>query len=125
MTRSMARNDRVTRLILLVGGGRWARVHAGVLASLLSPEQKVVWYTKHSVPQVEQCIVQLGEAKRFSVISDWHEALRSSDAAIVAARSKSHAIIALELLSQRIPVLVEKPMALDVRAADNNVSTAL
>src|SRR5690349_9795833 len=41
-----------SKRVLLVGGGRWARVHAGVLRTLLPKGGEILWVTRHNVATV-------------------------------------------------------------------------
>jgi predicted dehydrogenase len=58
------------------------------------------------------------------VVSDYHELLGSIDAAIVALPHHLHSSVAVELLTNHIHVLVEKPMALSTRECDAMIVAA-
>ena len=60
------------------------------------------------------------------VLADWRELVRDDDvdALIVAAPPAAHAEIALAAIDARRPVLIEKPLALDVPSAERVLSAA-
>src|SRR3979490_1583351 len=56
-------------------------------------------------------------------LSDYHDLRGRGDAAIIAAPTASHAAIGCELMRAGIDVLVEKPMAADLAAAEELIDT--
>lgn len=97
--------------IAVIGGGRWAKVLVGVLAELLSSDDRIVWVSRHNT---EACLGHVREKNLTSVMTVVPEISDFSviDAALIANSTRDHARTALELLGYSIPVLIEKPFAI-------------
>jgi predicted dehydrogenase len=106
--------------ISIIGGGRWARTIAGVLAGLDDGSHEVRLHARHSASDVAQWIAQRGFGARVTVSQDGPDyAAGKPDAIIVANRAVNHVAAAMRALDAGVPVLVEKPMAIgadDVRS---------
>jgi predicted dehydrogenase len=111
--------------IVLVGGGRWARVHAQILSSLYPRVSRLVWVSQHNRLSAQNVAAQFPFDLDVQFV-DSIEALEPSspDAAVICTSSVSHADHAIALLTRGVPVLVEKPLALDERSALEVVNTA-
>jgi len=103
--------------VALIGGGRWARVHASVLQSLHPRVGRILWISRHYRHELERDFVASTEPA-IEMVDSFDQALRHRpDAAVVCTASTSHAPDASLVLEHGVPVLVEKPMALDVPSA--------
>ncbi|WMT72542.1 Gfo/Idh/MocA family oxidoreductase [Bradyrhizobium sp. Ash2021] len=97
--------------VLLVGGGRWGRVHADILRRVLPANGEVTWVSTHN----RLALAQLASAwadtgPRFRMLNELDEALAvGQDAAIIVSAPHMHAADARTVLQAKMPVLVEKP----------------
>jgi predicted dehydrogenase len=115
---------RKVSTIALLGGGRWARVHAGILKTSWPALRKLVLVSHHNKRAMELWaqnnrtidIEILGARDQLDV--------HRSDAAIVCTASAAHAEDAFWFLQKDIPTLVEKPLALHLGAAQDLVREA-
>jgi predicted dehydrogenase len=104
--------------IALVGGGRWARVHASNLASLLTSDDRVLWVSEHNQHAVREKMVQLSNAgPKFELMTRLDDALMAQPAAaLIVTAADTHAARAGACLRHGIHTFVEKPLAF--RASD-------
>jgi predicted dehydrogenase len=111
--------------IALIGGGRWARVHAQVLSSLYPRVSRLTWVSQYSRLSAQKIAAQFPLGFDVQFVDSITALARSSpDAAVVCTSSANHAENAISLLTGGLPVLVEKPLALDGRTALKVVNTA-
>ncbi len=101
----------------VVGVGHFGRNHARIYASM--PEVELVAVADPKVDRVSAVAQQYGAR----AVAD-HQQLSELDAVSVAVPTNRHAEIACWFLEQGIPVLVEKPLADTVEAAERIVDTA-
>lgn len=112
---------------MLVGGGRWGRVHASNLTKLLTPMDEVCWVTRFGEDRVRDELERFERADgpRFVVMAELHEALhRAPAAAIVVSAAPTHSAIAAACLAAGLDVFVEKPLAFTVVEAEALVELA-
>lgn len=121
--------SRVTSLsarrVMLVGGGRWGRVHAGVLTQILPPGSEVLWVSRHN--QAAASAFLEGKSGRTSTtLADdiEHALIRKPDAAIIVTAAHTHAAMARAALEHGVPTLVEKPFVLTRKDADELIELA-
>jgi hypothetical protein len=113
--------------VVLIGGGRWGRTHANVLASLTSRVSDVLWVTAHNRSAALAAFPNRASSSsiQFRQIDDLDTALElRPHAAIVANATEFHAATALRLLRVGVPVLVEKPAATSVEDCNQLLDTA-
>ena len=114
--------------LLILGGGRWARVYLSVLAGLATPCPKTIVISRHGGVALADAIARANarQPDRFSLASDLDTvlAVEAVSAAIIVNASRDHAASALALLERKIPVLVEKPVTLTVADAVRLVAAA-
>lgn len=115
--------------VALIGGGRWARVHASVLARMSVRVERVLWVTRHNRAALDTFLEQngleqnglernSGAAPAFDVFASLDAAIAEGpDAAIVVTAASDHASTVETLLRNAVPTLVEKPLALSSRSA--------
>ena len=111
-------------VLALVGGGRWARVYLSTLAAMPLPWPLAV-VARHAPPA--QAATHDAAGRPVLVLPDLDALLslgRPVAGAIVVNAAAAHAPTALRLLEARIPVLVEKPGAIDAAAAAGLVVAA-
>lgn len=108
------------RRILLIGGGRWGRVHASNLAGLLGSQDHLVWASNHNRAALPDYVNILPPGSPQLTVSNVDTALDcGASAAIVVSAADTHASLATACLERDMHVLVEKPLALtsgDARA---------
>ena len=114
------------RCVVLVGGGRWGRVHASVLAALEPRLGRVLWVARHEREPINRFIEGLApDAPAFEILDSLEAALvRCPDAAIVANAAESHAPTGLALVRAGVPALIEKPFAFDQAEAQSLIEAA-
>ncbi len=114
--------------LLLIGGGRWARVYLSILAELDIPFSDVIVVSSHGGDRLAEAIAHANRrpSPRFAIVGNMDSALqgRPIAAAIVANAARDHAPVTLALLLRNIAVLVEKPVALSTREADQLADAA-
>lgn len=114
--------------LLLVGGGRWARVLLSVLIEILPAECQIVWVTRYGRAVAEtwcqsrqlsniQVHEHLSEV-RLSDAAQGPAIVAAFDGAVVATSPHQHADTVRTLLHAHIPTLCEKPFVLDVQQAE-------
>jgi predicted dehydrogenase len=109
----------VTRLRLaIIGGGHLGRIHARIAAGL--PELDLVAVADPSA----DCRQRVAAETPVHTVADYREVIGDVDAAIVATPTNTHRTIGVELLSSGIPLLIEKPIASCLAAADELVQLA-
>jgi hypothetical protein len=112
--------------VALVGGGRWGRTHASILAQLSDRVGRVLWVSRHNGEALNAFLADRARAPhRFTPLASLDAALAlRPDAAIVATPAADHAGTAESLLRRDVPTLVEKPLALSVDSAKRLVDLA-
>lgn len=111
--------------ILLVGGGRWGRVHASVLMQILPAHAEILWVTRHNNSAAHTLANNPNHQVLVTVVDDIEQALsKKPNAATVVTAAHTHAKIAHALLSRGIPTFVEKPLALSLRDAEELIALA-
>jgi predicted dehydrogenase len=102
----------------VIGVGHLGKHHARILSALEGVQLTAV---------VDTIAERAHEAARTTgarPFTDFRDAVRDMDAAIVAVPTDVHRDVALPLLAQRIAVLVEKPMARSLVEADEMIGAA-
>jgi len=105
----------------LFGGGRWAHIIFGVLCDSLDPNDCVLWHTRHGMEAADALLSQVPPKANVAayLVAEIDEIWRARPrAAIVATAPATHVEVAMAALRQNVPVLVEKPIALSLRDAD-------
>ena len=95
----------------LIGAGRWGRVYMNTLADMAGVTLSALASSNpHSRNLVDEDV---------ALHEDWHDLINTGgvDGLIVATPPASHAEIARAALESGLPVLVEKPLTLDVEEA--------
>lgn len=111
--------------VIVIGGGRWARVLTEILYGLLPPSVEISVHSLHNANSMAAWISKRGWTKRINVSSNWPKMLPvRSSAAIVANAARDHERAVDWALSRDIPVLVEKPITLTTDAAQRLVNLA-
>jgi predicted dehydrogenase len=104
--------------VAVIGAGHLGRIHARIAAALDQIELVAV------VDPVESARATAAQEANTRAVADYRELIGEIEAAIVAAPTASHHAIGMELLASGLPLLVEKPLALDVAQANDLVALA-
>lgn len=102
----------------VVGVGAFGQNHARVLAGL--PNAELVAVVDASEARAKEIAAKYG----CEAFTDHRQLIGQADAVCVAAPTVSHAEVGVALLEAGIDVLVEKPLAADLEAADRLIGAA-
>jgi predicted dehydrogenase len=111
--------------IYIIGGGRWAKVYIDVLYELVSPAVNISIHSLHNFEQMlswvkgrnyRQCIEVSSKLPIFN--------FSASNAVIVVNAARDHEKAVEFAVSQGVPTLVEKPMALTSKACKRLIHIA-
>jgi predicted dehydrogenase len=102
----------------VIGVGHLGKEHARILAGL--PEVDLVGVADVNWEQAQA----VGRRVGAKVFSDHQQLISQVDAAVIAVPTCHHHAVALDFLRQGIPLLIEKPLALNLAQADELVDTA-
>ena len=96
--------------LLLIGGGRWAKVIAREYIDINQDQNSIAWVTKHCHTEVLEFVESLAlpTVEVFQSVSA--AKTRKLDCCIVANAPAQHKDAALQALSIGLPTLVEKPL---------------
>ena len=103
--------------IVVIGGGRWGRTWASVIAAARGSGEGLVMAARTDPDDVRAWARTRADLAGISIVSNLGEAFAIKPrpaAAIVSSRPHNHASDSLEALRQGLHVLVEKPVSLDV-----------
>ncbi|MEP1649732.1 MAG: Gfo/Idh/MocA family oxidoreductase [Paracoccaceae bacterium] len=109
--------------VVLLGGGRWARVILSVLTDLDRVRQ-VIWVTRHGFEENQRWLATEGSSSvtvQSPDVSFWNQ---NPSAVIIAVQTWRHAALLQEAIENQVPALCEKPFALDYGQAQHLVQLA-
>lgn len=110
---------------MLIGGGRWGRVHAGVLQKLLPTHSEILWVSRHNRSELLASTHEKYSEVTVTVLDRVELALtRRPDAAIVVTAAHTHAALTRTLLQNNIHVFVEKPFTMSIADAEDLIDLA-
>jgi predicted dehydrogenase len=102
----------------VIGVGHLGKEHARILAGL--PEVDLVGVADINPDQAHNVAQRTGTQP----YSDYRQLLSQVDAAVIAVPTSHHHAVAVDFLLQGIPLLIEKPLALNLAQADELVDLA-
>ena len=114
--------------LVIVGGGRWARVWADVAAMARGSAKNIALVSRGHVNEVRDWLRDKPHMKDISVVTSLDDAGRVMTApimAIIASRPRDHVRDAFEVLEKGGRVLVEKPISDDTAAARQLLEVAM
>jgi hypothetical protein len=101
-------------VIAIIGGGRWARVIAKIAHSVTSKTVKIIIFSNLNNADMKKWVRE-NSFNRISIKRNYKNLKeREIDAAIIANASQDHEIAASIAIKNKIPVLIEKPVALSL-----------
>jgi predicted dehydrogenase len=104
--------------VVILGGGRWARVIAGVVCDLIPPTTQLTLYSPRGADSLNNWVSQQRLSNRIAVMNRLPEALSSfRTAVIVANAARDHVTAGRWAIEQGAAVLVEKPVATSLQDA--------
>ena len=106
--------------VVLLGGGRWARVLLSVLTKLDRVRQ-VIWVTHHGFEENQRWIATQGHTGVVLQSPDVSYWKQDPHAVIIATQTSRHAALLQEAIENQVPALCEKPFALDYGQAQHLV----
>jgi predicted dehydrogenase len=106
--------------VAVIGAGQFGRNHVRVVAQ--SPRAELAAVIDRDADRARQAAAEFCPSA--AVLTDYREAARVADAAVVAAPTSAHAEIGCALMEQGLDVLVEKPLAATVAEAEQLTDTA-
>jgi predicted dehydrogenase len=113
------------RIVALVGGGRWGRVHASNLAELLTPRDRVLWVSRHNQDILRDVIKTLRNGPEFELLTNLGDALLARpETALVVTPPNTHVAVADACLRGGVHTFVEKPLAFKAGEARSLIDAA-
>ncbi len=106
--------------VAVIGAGQFGQNHVRVVAQ--SPRAELTAVIDLDAGRARQAAAEFCPSA--AVLTDYREAARLADAAIVAAPTSAHAEIGCALMEQGLDVLVEKPLAATLAEAERLMDTA-
>jgi predicted dehydrogenase len=111
------------RHVAVIGGGRWARVVAGVLTEVASPDVEVSIHSTHSLAAIESWLLRGNFSRPIAVSSELPQA---SDGlrVVVANAARSHGDAIDWAIGSASAVLCEKPLTLSASRTNEVIARA-
>ncbi len=98
--------------ILVIGGGRWARTILKILDSILPQGINLAVYSSRNHVYMSEWICNTLKGRYVNVFSSWDQFTVAEYSSMIVANSASdHECAARKALLNKVPVLVEKPLA--------------
>lgn len=111
--------------IAVIGGGRWARVLTAELCGLVPSSVRISVCSRHNAGSMATWALERGLGQRIRVSKQWPPFDSAAPGAVIVANAARDHEKAVELaLSAGIPVLVEKPIALNAAASQRLANLA-
>lgn len=105
------------RYVVVMGGGRWARVYVDVLLEILPVSTRVLVYSPRNSKAMFDWIISKGIDDRVTVFSSLPVMNESDYVAVIVVNAAADHLKSIEwAILQNAPVLVEKPLALNTNA---------
>lgn len=112
--------------VAVIGGGRWTRVITEVLCDLVPPFVRISVHSPHNAKSMSEWVAARGLGQRVYVSSDLPKfSSGTSSAVIIANAARDHERAIEWALSERLPVLVEKPVTLSSAATQRMADLAV
>lgn len=103
--------------IIIMGGGRWARVIIKVLYDIVDPSVNISIYTPNNHLNMNKWVAKNKVGRQIKVIKSFPNSFNYPCVVIIANTSADHYESALLAISSGADVLVEKPVALNYKQA--------
>lgn len=117
---TMLKIDPFISRVVVIGGGRWARVIVGVLHRILPVSISLSVHSQRNVSVLERSFQVLEGGSRVKVSADWPDLKDARDCAVIVVNAaRDHAQAVRRALEAGAAVLVEKPVALTATDVEN------
>jgi len=103
--------------VVIIGGGRWARVIIEVLCDVLNSSANILIYSPHNHLLMNEWIIENKAEKRIKIIRRFPNSFPTPQTVIIANTAIDHYKSALMAIRAGSDVLVEKPVALNYKQA--------
>ena len=115
-----------TKVVALIGGGRWGRVHASNLSRLLTSRDRVIWVSQYNQETLRGTVAQFSkDGPQFDLRTRLEDGLRERPtAALVITTPIDHFSIAEACLLKGVHTFVEKPLSFRTSEARSLISIA-
>jgi len=111
--------------ILVLGGGRWARVIVGVLTDLLAEDVSITACSPRGADALTSWVRRKGLVDRVQVLDERPQRLNANDTAVIVANAaRDHVASGLWALNQGCAALIEKPFARDCLGTQRLIAAA-
>jgi predicted dehydrogenase len=111
--------------VVILGGGRWARVIAGVVCDLIPPTTRLTLCSPRGADSLNNWVSEQGLGNRISVTNQRPEVLSSSSTAVIVANAaRDHVTAGRWAIERGGAVLVEKPFTTSLQDARDLVEYA-
>jgi hypothetical protein len=110
--------NKVIENVVIIGGGRWARVIIEVLCDILNPSSNILIYSPHNYLLMNEWILENKAEKRIKILRRFPISFPTHQKVIIANAAKDHYKSALMAIRSGAEVLVEKPVALNYKQAE-------
>ena len=103
--------------VVIMGGGRWARVIIEVLCDVLNPKSNILIYSPHNHLLMNEWIIENKAENRIKLLKNFPISFTNPHVVIIANAAKDHYKSALMAIRSGAEVLVEKPVSLNYKQA--------
>ena len=103
--------------VVIIGGGRWARVIIEVLCDILNPSSNILIYSPHNHLLMNEWIIENKGEKRIKILRRFPNSFPTPQKVIIVNAAIDHYKSALMAIRSGADVLVEKPVALNYKQA--------
>lgn len=111
--------------IFIIGGGRWSKVLTEMVCSITPTKTKISVHSNYNFESITEWIIKKGLSNKVKVFATWPDfSIKESCVVIIANAARDHEKAIRWALSSKVPVLVEKPMALTSIAAKEVIEQA-
>jgi len=111
--------------VAVIGGGRWARVLAETVHKLVGPMRRVTLHSQHCSDAVATWLQEKRLADSIGISAEMPSGSEvASSAVIIVNAARDHEAVTAFALNAGAPVLVEKPIALTLKGAEDLVNLA-
>jgi predicted dehydrogenase len=111
--------------VVVIGGGRWARVIIEHLCNLVPEETKILIYSRQNADGVSGWVKEKKFKNHVQIFPKWLSLISPKTSAVIVANAvRDHEEAVEWALNAEVPVLVEKPIALTAKSAERLINLA-
>lgn len=125
MKNSKNNYDQYPDNIIVIGGGRWARVITEVLCNIVPSDINITIHTFHNIPPILEWLAERHLEGRVQVSQEWPKFnLDILNIVIIVNAARDHEKAIRRMFDAGVPVLVEKPVTLAYRSTKELIKYA-